>query len=105
MLDILGLDVDIADDAGTLKVSTAKEIDMKNADMPAMPIVLGAGEVWDEENDYANGLTKREMMAMHICSGNMAARTVSWADVNVELMAMIAVQMTDALLAELEKQQ
>ena len=80
---------------------------MKNADMPAMP----SGKVCDVDGNGcvkyldSNGLTKREMMAMHICSGNMAARTVLWADVNVELMAQIAVQMADALLAELEKQQ
>lgn len=80
---------------------------MKNADMPAMP----SGKLCDvDENGWAkefdsNGLTKREMMAMHMASGNMAARTVQWADVNVPLMARIAVEMADALLAELEKQQ
>lgn len=83
---------------------------MKNADMPAMPQAATESGHGCNYNGYngagvPTGLTKREMMAMHICSGNMAARNVPWCDVNVELQAQIAVQMTDALLAELEKQQ
>lgn len=82
---------------------------MKNADMPAMPLFNGDGSpvhhssAGMENHGVMAGLTKREMMAMNICSGNMAARTVQWADVNVELMARIAVQMTDVLLAELDR--
>lgn len=77
--------------------------------MPAMPLVNSNGSPVHHSNagmeneGVMAGLTKREMMAMHICSGNMAARTVPWADVNVDLMARIAVQMADALLADLER--
>lgn len=80
---------------------------MKNADMPAMPIADDCGRpaMYGAEGIEALGLTKREMMAMHICSGNMAARTVLWADVDVDFMARIAVQMADAMLAELERTQ
>ena len=39
---------------------------IKNGDMPAMPITLKDGEVWSEDCNYANGLAKREMMAMHM---------------------------------------
>ena len=79
---------------------------MKNADLPAMPV---DGEFWvDPTNtklgtENYHGLTKREMMAMHICSGNMAARTAPWSNVSVKLMTEIAVQMADELLAELER--
>lgn len=104
MLDILGLDVDIADDAGKLKLSTTKEADMKNADMPAMP----SGKVCDvDENGWAkefdsSGLTKREMMAMHMMASIQASGGIYD---RFELMAKDAVVMADTLLTELEKQQ
>lgn len=78
---------------------------MRNADMPAMPIFDDCGRpaMYGVDGVEALGLTKREMIAMHMAAGNMAARTVQWADVNVPLMARIAVDMADALLAELER--
>ena len=74
----------------------------KNGDMPAMPITLETGEVWSEFEDHANGLTKREMMAMHILSGLLSDYEF---DVTRQIAAEIAVQQADALLAELEKSQ
>lgn len=94
----MGLDVDIADDAGKLKVSTTKEIKMKNADMPAAPFVLPQGVV---AQPFV-GLTKREMMAMHMMASIQASGGLyDW----FESMAKDAAAMADALLAELEKQQ
>jgi hypothetical protein len=71
---------------------------MKNGDMPAMPLPMGS-----ETSQGCEGLTKREMMAMNIAAGNMAARSIKWSEVNVQFQAEIAIQMTDALLAELER--
>ena len=78
---------------------------MKNSDMPAMPTQTydhGAAmqglavTVTDK-----SGLTKREMMAMHM----MAARVSIPGAPDDEFDAERAVAATDALLAELEKSQ
>ena len=72
---------------------------MKNADLPAMPVELsGFGSY--EPIAYA-GLTKREMMAMHVMA--LIATTVGYQ--NYGQMAQDAIAATDALLAELEKSQ
>lgn len=73
---------------------------MKNGDMPAMPIQLADGEVWSEECDAADGLTKREIMAMHMMESNRSrgSEYMSWVG-----MANDTIEMTDALLAELER--
>ena len=73
---------------------------MKNADMPAMPITLNPGEVWSDECDHANGLTKREMMAMAAMQG-LCAHSGDYH--RPEHLAMDAVMFADALLAELER--
>ena len=70
---------------------------MKNADMPAMPLPLGT-----ETEKWCQGLTKREIMAMHILSGLLSDYEF---DVTRQIAAEIAVQQADALLAELEKSQ
>lgn len=80
---------------------------MKNGDMPAMPMPLGAdGRPWtanDLGNGYAEqcrpvfGLTKREMFAMHIMAG-MAHGYNEW-----KYMAEDAVAQADALLLALEE--
>lgn len=80
---------------------------MKNGDMPAMPMPLGAdGRIWtasDLDNGYAEqcrpafGLTKREMFAMHIMAG-MAHGYNEW-----KYMAEDAVAQADALLLALEE--
>ena len=70
---------------------------MKNAYRPAMPLPLGT-----ETEKWCQGLTKREMMAMHILSGLLSDYEF---DVTRQIAAEIAVQQADALLAELEKSQ
>ena len=76
---------------------------MKNADMPAMPSdVKAVYEAMTDSDDSwgkaALGLTKREMMAMHM----MAARISIPGAPDDEFDAKRAVAATDALLAELE---
>ena len=74
---------------------------MKNADMPAMPSdVKAVYEAMTDSDDSwgkaALGLTKREMMAMHIASGFAADKEVSPCNI-----ANLATEVADALLAEL----
>ena len=64
---------------------------MKNADMPAMPLSGGS-----EPFHGYQGMTKREMMAMHIASGFAADKEVSPCNI-----ANLAIEAADALLAEL----
>ena len=68
---------------------------MKNAYMPAMPLPLGT-----ETEKWCQGLTKREMMAMHILSGLLSDYEF---DVTRQVAAEVAVQQADALLAELDR--
>ena len=68
---------------------------MKNADMPAMPLPLGT-----ETEKWCQGLTKREMMAMHILSGLLSDYEF---DVTRQVAAEVAVQQADALLSELDR--
>ena len=74
---------------------------IKNGDLPAMPQDRG---IWvDGIGDcptLATGLSKREMMAMHMMAANRARGSdyQTW-----ELMAQDAVEAADALLAELER--
>ena len=74
---------------------------MKNADMPAMPVVevQRVGDV-EKSTSEATGLTKREMMAMHIATGFAADKEVRPCDI-----AKFATEVADLLLAELEKSQ
>ena len=79
---------------------------MKNADMPAMPQSATSEGYSCNYYDYSGqgiptGLTKREMMAMHM----MAARISIPGAPDDEFDAKRAVAATDALLAELEKSQ
>ena len=78
---------------------------MNNADMPAMPIIDYEysfpidGEKYDKSlssGRFAVGMTKREMMAMHIASGFAADKEVSPCNI-----ANLAIEVADALLAEL----
>ena len=74
---------------------------MKNADMPAMPSdVKAVYEAMTDSDDSwgkaALGLTKREMVAMHIASGFAADKEVSPCNI-----ANLAIEVADALLAEL----
>ena len=74
---------------------------IKNADMPAMPTYQydKVGDVTASEL-VAAGLTKREMMAMHIMSGLLSDPKLTGSG---ESFAVAAVSYTDALLAELER--
>lgn len=79
---------------------------MKNSDMPAMPQSATSEGYSCYYYDYdgpgvPTGLTKREMMAMHM----MAARISIPGAPDDEFDAKRAVAATDALLAELEKSQ
>ena len=65
---------------------------IKNADMPAMPTQNGGGDIY-------GGLTKREMMAMHIMTGLCSKYGVAFDTDTVQ----DAVRMADFLLAELER--
>ena len=79
---------------------------MKNADMPAMPLFNGNGSpahhssAGMENHGVMAGLTKREMMAMHILSGLLSDYEF---DVTRQMAAEVAVQQADALLAELDR--
>ena len=69
---------------------------MKNADMPAMPLPLGT-----ETEKWCQGLTKREMMAMHALQGLLAAPDLN--TVEPDAVAGTAIAYVDALLAELDR--
>ena len=73
---------------------------IKNADIPAMPQDMG---IWvDGIGDcpsMATGLTKREMMAMHIMTG-LCSKYGAAFDTDT---AQDAVRMADFLLRELER--
>ena len=66
---------------------------MKNSDMPAMPLPLGT-----ETTEGCQGLTKRELMAMHIASGFAADNKITNDDV-----IKWSIEVTDKLLSELER--
>ena len=72
---------------------------IKNGDMPAMPIDRCDADAIEAGIQVFSGLTKREMMAMHMMAANRnrGSNYNSWVD-----MATDAIEMTDALLAELE---
>ena len=86
------------------------ELMMKNANMPAMP----CGESYKTQQPYGgdwveckkgalyNGLTKREMFAMHIMAGFSVDPDIS--EEMASEAAKGAVMLADALLAELEVQ-
>ena len=73
-----------------------------NGDMPAMPLLLDtkstpSGRLVAE--DYFEGMTKREMMAMHM----MAAARTRDGKPDFQYEAIMAAKAADALLAELER--
>ena len=78
---------------------------MKNADLPAMPLTNENGapihysQAGMDNDGVMFGLTKREMMAMHM----MSAIIVGCESPNTEWCASIAIDATEKLLAELER--
>jgi len=86
---------------------------MKNADMPAMPVLNGDNEPADMDCGYymnsnlAIGLTKREEFAKAAMQGLLAGGyCVSDGDARYRLkdVPTEAVNLADAILAELERQ-
>lgn len=71
---------------------------MKNADMPAMPVVTSSrvGEI-EKSTSEATGLTKREMMAMHIAAGFAADGQIT-----TDNVVKWSVEVADKLLQELD---
>ena len=74
----------------------------KNGDLPAMPFEAVMARANGNTTGWTNytGLTKREMIAMHMMTANRSRSSnySSWAD-----MATDAIEMTDALLAALDR--
>ena len=70
--------------------------------MPAMPLEAVMTRSNGNTTAWTNytGLTKREMMAMHMMAANRSrgSNYMSWVD-----MATDAIEMTDALLAALDR--
>ena len=73
---------------------------IKNADVPAMPVDRCDADAVEAGIQVFSGLTKREMMAMHMMAACRSRNSDyrSWDD-----MAKDATEITDALLAELER--
>ena len=79
---------------------------MRNADMPTVPIFDDCGRpaMYGADGVEALGLTKREMIAMHMMQGILAAGNADEFVVGDEVgFAGFAIAATDALLAELER--
>jgi len=82
---------------------------MKNSDMPAMPL---SGDAYNDFAGYVpgktsfnpecQGLTKREMIAMHAMQGELAG-SANHSRPDPEDVAHFAVKCADALLKELER--
>ena len=74
---------------------------IKNGDMPAMPFETVMARSNGNTTAWTNytGLTKREMMAMHIMTGLCSKYGAAFDTDTVQ----DAVRMTDFLLAELER--
>jgi hypothetical protein len=74
---------------------------MKNGDLPAMPVkgyYADASGALCGEVVVSQGLSKREMFAMAAMQGLFVKE-----DVNINNAARFAVELADALLAELER--
>lgn len=86
---------------------------MKNGDMPANVLVSSAGALWNlrdghEDSQYLSqpnerfsfGLTKREDIAKHVMAALCVNNSLGWIENHA---AKMSVDLTDALLAELER--
>ena len=73
---------------------------MKNADMPAMPVVDSRGipSMYGFDSVEALGLTKREMMAMHIAAGFAADNKIT-----TDNVVKWSIEVADKLLTELDR--
>jgi hypothetical protein len=75
---------------------------MDNKDLPAFPITLKPGEVFDGMTNI-NGLSKREYIAAMVLSGLLSNTDYNIAQNNPSIYAGDVLRYTDALLKELEK--
>ncbi|AUR82909.1 hypothetical protein NVP1029O_76 [Vibrio phage 1.029.O._10N.261.55.A7] len=79
----------------------------ENGSMPASPLALDI-RVDDQGNQFCNdayeGLTKREMFAMHAMQGLVSRVDFKCDDTSVEGMAIWAKDCADALLKELDNE-
>ena len=73
---------------------------IKNGDMPAMPVDRCDADAIEVGIQVFSGLTKREMMTMHMMAGMLSKSDHS---LNESYVARDAVRAADALLAELER--
>lgn len=86
---------------------------MKNGDMPANVLVSSTGVLWNlrdghEDSQYLSqpserlsfGMTKREDIAKHVMAALCVNNSLGWIEQHA---AKMAVDLTDELLAELEK--
>ena len=71
----------------------------KNGDMPAMPVDRCDADAIEAGIQMFSGLTKREMMAMHIMTGLCSKYGVAFETDTVQ----DAIRMADSLLADLER--
>lgn len=76
---------------------------MKNADMPAMPVVTSQriGNV-EKSTSEATGLTKREMFAIHAMQAIISAPSDKFNPCNASVAAQYAVELAEAMIAELD---
>ena len=72
---------------------------IKNSDMPAMPVDRCDADAIEAGIQVFSGLTKREMMAMHMMAHLMPNERLK----SYEEQASYALMAADALLAELER--
>lgn len=77
---------------------------MKNADMPAMPVVTGkrVGNV-EKSNCEASGLTKREMFAIHAMQAIISAPSDKFNPRSASVAAQYAIELAEAMLEELDR--
>ena len=78
----------------------------KNGDMPAMPVDRCDVDAIEAGIQVFSGLTKREMMAMHMMAAVVNAAMMNGSAANAgdaQQVAMASVFAADALLAELER--
>ena len=72
---------------------------IKNADVPAMPVDRCDADAIEAGIQMFSGLTKREMMAMHIMTGLCSKYGVTFETDTVQ----DAIRMADSLLAALDR--
>jgi hypothetical protein len=77
---------------------------MKNADMPAMPVLYAPGQHGKMEQCGTQGMTKREAFAMAAMQGLWGGLTDGNRPQHYQHAAASCVAIADALLSELAKE-